>query len=134
MGNTIALMYDFRMAKLRSELLMNIRKYFIDKDYLEVSTPTLSPYLIPEPTIKTFRTEFINPFMERTSLFMIPSPEIFMKKLLAAGSGSIFQISQCFRRFPSASGMQSSLEMSITRNSRCSSTIPWMQMKRIPSP
>ena len=76
---------------------MNIRKYFIDKDYLEVSTPTLSPYLIPEPTIKTFRTEFINPFMERTSLFMIPSPEIFMKKLLAAGSGSIFQISQCFR-------------------------------------
>ena len=97
MGNTIALMYDFRMAKLRSELLMNIRKYFIDKDYLEVSTPTLSPYLIPEPTIKTFRTEFINPFMERTSLFMIPSPEIFMKKLLAAGSGSIFQISQCFR-------------------------------------
>ena len=117
MGNTIALMYDFRMAKLRSELLMNIRKYFIDKDYLEVSTPTLSPYLIPEPTIKTFRTEFINPFMERTSLFMIPSPEIFMKKLLAAGSGSIFQIS-------SASEMQSSLVMFITRNSRCSSTIP----------
>lgn len=90
-------MYNFRFQRLRSEMLMNIREYFIGKEYLEVSTPTLSPYLIPEPTIKTFRTEFINPFMEKSSLFMIPSPEIFMKRLLAAGSGSIFQISQCFR-------------------------------------
>ena len=76
---------------------MNIRSYFIGKDYLEVSTPTLSPYLIPEPTIKSFGTRFINEFAGSRDLYMIPSPEIFMKKLLAAGSGSIFQISQCFR-------------------------------------
>ena len=76
---------------------MNIRTYFIEKGYLEVSTPTLSPYLIPEPTIKTFETKFINEFTGSRELYMIPSPEIFMKRLLAAGSGSIFQISQCFR-------------------------------------
>ena len=90
-------MYNFDAARKRAELLMNIRTYFIDKGYLEVSTPTLSPYLIPEPTIKTFGTRFVNEFEGSRDLYMIPSPEIFMKKLLAAGSGSIFQISQCFR-------------------------------------
>ncbi|MBO8436279.1 MAG: elongation factor P--(R)-beta-lysine ligase [Spirochaetes bacterium] len=90
-------MYNFEAARKRSELLMNIKQYFIGKDYLEVSTPTLSPYLIPEPTIKAFSTRFINEFTGSKELYLIPSPEIFMKKLLAAGSGSIFQISQCFR-------------------------------------
>ena len=90
-------MYDFAAARKRSELLMNIRSYFIGKGYLEVSTPTLSPYLIPEPTIKAFGTRFINEFEGSRDLYLIPSPEIFMKKLLAAGSGSIFEISQCFR-------------------------------------
>ena len=76
---------------------MNIRKYFIGKDYLEVFTPTLSTSLIPEPTIKAFKTDFINEFVGNKELFMIPSPEIFMKRMIANKSGSIFQISQCFR-------------------------------------
>ena len=73
-------MFDFNAARKRSELLMSIRQFFTDKDFLEVSTPTLSPYLIPEPTIKVFSTEFRNEFAGNLPLFMIPSPEIFMKK------------------------------------------------------
>ena len=90
-------MFDFNSQKARSELFMNIRKYFIDRNYLEVFTPTLSPSLIPEPTIKAFSSKFINEFEGNLDLYMIPSPEIFMKELIANGSGSIFQISQCFR-------------------------------------
>ena len=76
---------------------MNIREFFIGRDYLEVFTPTLAPALIPEPTIRAFATEFRNEFTGNLPLYLIPSPEIFMKKLLAAGSPSLFQISQCFR-------------------------------------
>ncbi len=90
-------MFDFKAAARRSELCRNIRAYFDGKGYLEVSTPTLSPYLIPEPTIKAFRTEFRNEFAGNMDLYLIPSPEIFMKRLLAAGSPSIYQISTCFR-------------------------------------
>ncbi len=90
-------MFDFKGAARRSELCRNIRAYFDSKGYLEVSTPTLSPYLIPEPTIKAFRTEFRNEFTGNLDLYLIPSPEIFMKRLLAAGSPSIYQISTCFR-------------------------------------
>ena len=76
---------------------MRIRRFFLGRDYLEVFTPTLSTSLIPEPTIRNFETEFINEFMPRRKMYLIPSPEIFMKRMIAEGSPSIFQISQCFR-------------------------------------
>ena len=90
-------MFDFSIERKRSELYMNIRKFFLERGYLEVFTPTLSDSLIPEPTIKNFETAFINEFLAQRKLYLIPSPEIFMKRMIANGSGSIFQISQCFR-------------------------------------
>lgn len=90
-------MFNFAYQKARSRLYSNIRKFFDERNYLEVFTPTLSDSLIPEPTIRNFSTSFINEFMARRELYLIPSPEIFMKEMLAAGSGSIYQISSCFR-------------------------------------
>lgn len=90
-------MFDFQVERKRSELYMRIRRFFLGRDYLEVFTPTLSTSLIPEPTIRNFETEFINEFMPRRKMYLIPSPEIFMKRMIAEGSPSIFQISQCFR-------------------------------------
>jgi len=84
-------------AKARSLLYANIRNYFNDRGYLEVETPTLSPDLIPEATIDNFGTTFINEFQGSREMYMIPSPEIFIKKLLASGSGSLYEISKCFR-------------------------------------
>ncbi len=91
------IMFDFENARKRSELCRNIRRYFDDKGYLEVYTPSLSPYLIPEPTIKAFKTEFRNEFTGNLDLYLIPSPEIFMKRLLSSGSPSIYEICTCFR-------------------------------------
>ena len=88
---------NINAAKARSLLYANIRNYFTKRGYLEVETPTLSPDLIPEATIDNFGTTFINEFQGSREMYMIPSPEIFIKKLLAAGSGSIFEISKCFR-------------------------------------
>ena len=88
---------NINAAKNRSKLYSNIRSYFINKGYLEVETPTLSPDLIPEATIDNFGTSFINEFSGSREMYMIPSPEIFIKKLLASGSGSLFEISKCFR-------------------------------------
>lgn len=89
--------YNFENARKRSELYRNIRNYFLEKNYLEVETPTLSPDLIPEPTIDNFGTTFINEFLGSGEYYMIPSPEVFMKRLIACGSGSVYQISKCFR-------------------------------------
>ena len=90
-------MFDFESQRDRSHLYTNIRSYFIAKNYLEVFTAEVSTSLIPEPTIKCFKTEFTNEFVGNKELYLIPSPEIFMKEMIANGSGSIFQISSCFR-------------------------------------
>jgi lysyl-tRNA synthetase class 2 len=84
----------------RALLTQNVRNFFIGKGYLEVETPILSPYLLPEAYLEVFKTSFIQP--EYTlDYYLIPSPEIWMKKLLAKGTGNLFQITKAFRNYES---------------------------------
>ena len=83
--------------KKRIEITKRIREFFSQKNFLEVETPILSPDLIPEINIEVFKTEFIDPYRGKTELYLTPSPEIWIKKLLAEKYGSIFEITKCFR-------------------------------------
>jgi len=81
----------------RSNIISKIRSFFHTMQYLEVETPILSPFLIPEASIEIFETTFSSDFHRSHQLYLIPSPEVFMKKLIAMGSGHIFQITKSFR-------------------------------------
>ncbi len=98
------MLYSHSMAgSIRSSLqaharfIRSIRGYFGDHGYAEVDTPSLCPYLIPEPAIEVFRTEYLSSRGAAVPLWLAPSPELWMKRLLARGSGSIFQISHSYR-------------------------------------
>jgi lysyl-tRNA synthetase class 2 len=98
------MLYSHTMAgPIRSTLhtharfIRSIRGFFADHGYAEVDTPCLCPYLIPEPAIEVFRTEYLSSRGASVPLWLAPSPELWMKRLLAQGSGSIFQISHSFR-------------------------------------
>ncbi|AFG38593.1 amino acid--tRNA ligase-related protein [Spirochaeta africana] len=73
-----------------------LRTFFRQRGYREVETPSLAPAVIPEATIQLFETRCTG-YHGSLPLFALPSPEYYMKQLLAQGSGSIFQISRCFR-------------------------------------
>jgi lysyl-tRNA synthetase class 2 len=74
----------------RAQLIQAIRRFFIDRDYIEVDTPLRLPVLIPEAH---------NEPVESGSHFLQTSPEICMKRLLAeTGCSKIFQICKCFRK------------------------------------
>ncbi|MCD6120992.1 MAG: LysR family transcriptional regulator [Spirochaetales bacterium] len=89
---------DFTVIRKRSEYITLIKSFFIENGYLEVDTPILTPSVIPENSIELFETKYINPIDSIEKIyFLIPSPEIWMKKLLAEGSGNIFQVSKSFR-------------------------------------
>lgn len=90
-------MLDMTSSTGRSKLFSAMRRYFDDHGYTEVDTPVLSPDLIPEPTIENFATTFTNEFIGNRELYLVPSPEVYMKRLIAQGSGSIYQFSHCFR-------------------------------------
>jgi lysyl-tRNA synthetase class 2 len=69
-------------------MVQSIRAFFLDRHFLEVETPLLVSSLPPEV--------HINPIIAGDG-FLHTSPEICMKRLLAAGYTRIFQISKCFR-------------------------------------
>jgi len=81
--------------RLRAQLYKNIRHFFEARQILEVETPILSTGCVPEPTIEPLFTTCHIPDSKR--FFLHTSPELPMKRLLAAGSGAIYQISKVFR-------------------------------------
>ena len=92
---------DINMLRERAGIISETRRFFNTYGYLEVDVPLLSPDLIPESHLEVFRTEFISPYGENIELFLTPSPEIWMKRLIAEGSGSIFGITKSFRNYES---------------------------------
>lgn len=82
----------------RAKIIAEIRQFFTERGLLEVETPVLSEFGVTDLHLSTFNTEFIAPFGEQSkTLWLSTSPEYHMKRLLAAGSGPIFQISKVFR-------------------------------------
>ena len=75
---------------LRRTLIYNgIRAFFRQENFLEVETPIRIPTIIPEKYIIPFSSD---------GWFLSTSPEIYMKQLIAAGYGNIFQLCHCFRK------------------------------------
>ncbi len=75
--------------ELRARVLAGIRSYFRRQGYLEVETPVRIPAPAPEAHIDA---------QPSGSWFLQASPELCMKRLLAAGFERIFQICKCFRK------------------------------------
>lgn len=83
---------------MRARMLARIRSFFAERGVLEVETPLLSSAATTDPNIASFATRYIGPrFPHGHTLYLHTSPEFAMKRLLAAGSGSIYQICKVFR-------------------------------------
>jgi lysyl-tRNA synthetase class 2 len=80
----------------RAQMLARIRRFFAERSVLEVETPLLSHCIGTDPQLEFFTTEYCSLPLRQT-LFLQTSPEFAMKRLLAAGSGSIYQIGKAFR-------------------------------------
>ena len=88
-------MTDWRPAasiprlKARAGLLQDIRAYFSERNVLEVETPLISMAGNTDPEIQSIRTD--------TGGYLRTSPEFPLKRLLASGSGDIFELGRVFR-------------------------------------
>ncbi len=99
------------MLQFRARCIADIRSFFSARAYLEADTPALSPALIPETCLEVFRTEYLIPWKTGASsirpLFLVPSPEIYLKRLIADHKISLFQISKCYRNVESVGKIHS---------------------------
>lgn len=80
-----------------------IREFFLSRDYLETDTPALAPSLIPESCLEVFATEYVHPTEKSRELYLIPSPEIWMKRVIAETGKSVFQLCKAWRNAESRS-------------------------------
>lgn len=89
---------DGDTLRLRAELLAKTRAFFAAHAVLEVETPALSAAAVTDPHLFSFATPYSGPGPRHgRMLYLHTSPEFPMKRLLAAGSGCIYQIAKVFR-------------------------------------
>ncbi len=82
----------FEVMRRRASLLRALREWFREREVLEVETPALSGSAATDPNIESLRTR-----IGRRDYFLHTSPEFPMKRLLASGSGDIYQVCRVFR-------------------------------------
>jgi lysyl-tRNA synthetase class 2 len=87
---------SIELLYLRAQLLAEIRGFFLARAVLEVETPILSHSSGTDPQLDFFTSDYCSYPLQQT-LYLQTSPEFAMKRLLAAGSGSIYQICKAFR-------------------------------------
>lgn len=89
---------SIEQLRQRADLVNQIRQFFYDRNVLEVDTPAMSHATVTDVHLHTFQTEFVGPgYADGSKLYFMTSPEFHMKRLLAAGSGCIYQINKAFR-------------------------------------
>ena len=85
---------DLKKVIIRQKIIDSTRHYFQKEGYQELDPPTLHPALPIEQNLYSFKTKWS---YKSEDLYMSVSPEIALKKALAAGIGNCFSISKCFR-------------------------------------
>ncbi|MDR3442799.1 MAG: elongation factor P--(R)-beta-lysine ligase [Legionella sp.] len=76
----------------RAQLIATIRDFFTKRSYLEVETPVMARYGTTDVYLSNIKATF-----RGEAYSLQTSPEYHMKRLLAAGSGPIFQLARVFR-------------------------------------
>lgn len=82
----------------RASMLADVRRFFADRGVLEVETPAMSQTTLADVYQFPFQLEYQGcDDCESQKLYLVTNPEYHMKRLLAAGSGPIFQLGRSFR-------------------------------------
>ena len=83
---------SIELLRERAEILKSIRRFFDARAYLEVETPVMAHFGVTDVYLANIKAIF-----RGQSYCLQTSPEYHMKRLLAAGSGPIFQLARVFR-------------------------------------
>jgi lysyl-tRNA synthetase class 2 len=84
------------LLRRRAELLSRVRQFFDSRNFIEVQTPVLSHETIIDRYLDPIPVDVVIAGAPRR-VYLQTSPELAMKRLLAAGASAIYQIGPAFR-------------------------------------
>ena len=84
---------DLEVLRVRARMLREARAYFAEQGVMEVETPILACATVTDVHLESLATRVSG----SGDYYLQTSPEYAMKRLLAAGSGDIYQIARAFR-------------------------------------
>ena len=82
----------YQLIEKRASVLHRIREYFDQQGVFEVEVPLLGSSSVTDPHLSAISAQCQN-----RNFFLQTSPEYFMKRLLAEGSGDIYYLGKAFR-------------------------------------
>jgi len=87
---------DLKAMRARAQMYSQIRQFFAEREVLEVETPILSQAGVTDVHLASVQAQRHLQGKQQTH-YLQTSPEFAMKRLLASGSGPIYQICKVFR-------------------------------------
>lgn len=86
--------------RIRAHILKQIRDFFAARGVMEVDTPLMCHTSVTDPFIQSIPALFAPTHAQHNEIryYLQTSPEYAMKRLLAAGSGAIYQLGKAFRQ------------------------------------
>ena len=98
---------NIKNYKIYLQVETAVHEFLQKKGYLKLDLPVLAPVLIPESYLEIFETEF-RYLNKKQKLYLTPSPELFLKRLLARGIGDCYYLGKAFRNSEPNSSFHSS--------------------------
>lgn len=89
---------SFENLRQRAEILACLRDFFAEHGVLEVETPLMASATVTDLHLASFQVPGAHCPPTNRPHYLQTSPEFAMKRLLAAGSGPIYQICKAFRK------------------------------------
>ena len=81
---------------ISEQVIKACRDFFDQQGFHEVAAPVLNPSLPLEPNLYSFQTDWDN-LSQKKQLFLAASPEVSLKKMLAAGMEQCYALTPSFR-------------------------------------
>jgi lysyl-tRNA synthetase class 2 len=86
---------DVIVLQRRAQMLATVRAFFSARNVMEVDVPVMARATVTDPNIESF---VVTSAANASEIFyLMTSPEFYMKRLLAAGYGSIYYLGKAFR-------------------------------------
>lgn len=84
---------NIERIKIKSQIVKSIREFFDSRGFIEVDTPTL----VKSPDPSLYHEVFETTSLTGEKMYLIPSPEFYLKRLISEGMRNIYQITKCYR-------------------------------------